>query len=374
MAADRFITRPMSIALDALRFLSALGVLAVHAADFYGLAEAMPFTMRLSHGCVIVFFVLSGLVIADSVTRKAMDLRAYAIARTARILPVAVPAVLFSALVYAGLAALDGPLPTGFVADGLRSVGASLTFMSQSPLLGAPTWANQPYWSLVYEVWYYALFAAGFFLRGWQRAATLALLVLLAGFNIVLLFPLWLAGAWLVRSEWARSLTPGQGVIYLLGCAAMLQVIRLFDTKALFWLRDQVPFSLGMSEWVLSDYALTATVAVALAALRPLAQAGAQWLERWEGPIRYAAGFSFSLYLFHFPLLTLMERLGPALPHGAWWVLVPIALVVLACAGIAGVTERLTPALRRWLDRVVADRAAPRTAEIRIPTAKFPSP
>ena len=63
MDGERFINRSMSIALDALRFLSALGVLAVHAADFYGRAEEMPFTLRLSHGCVIVFFVLSGLEI-----------------------------------------------------------------------------------------------------------------------------------------------------------------------------------------------------------------------------------------------------------------------------------------------------------------------
>ena len=353
MEADRFITRPMSIALDALRFLAALGVLAVHAADFYGLAAQMPFTLRLSHSCVIVFFVLSGLVITDSALRRRTSLRNYALARTARIVPVAVPAVLLSALTYVGMKALDGPLPADFAAKGAHSVSASLTFLSQSPWLGAPSWGNQPYWSLCYEVWYYALFGAGFFLRGWQRVATLAVMVLLAGFNVVLLFPLWLAGAWLNRSVWARSLTTRQGVIYLLGCAAMLQVIRLFDLNALLWLRGQVPFALSMSEWVLSDYALTAAVVVALAALRPLAQAGSHWLVHWEAPIRWAAGFSFSLYLFHFPLLDVMERFGPQLPPGPWWVLAPIAATLVICAGIAQLTERRTPALRRWLERVV---------------------
>ncbi len=362
MDGERFINRPMSIALDALRFLSALGVLAVHAADFYGRAEEMPFTLRLSHGCVIVFFVLSGLVIVDSATKKAMSLRDYTIARAARILPVAVPAVLLSALVHVWLTASEGPLPQGFAAEGLRAVASSLLFLNQSPVFGTPTWGNQPYWSMAYEVWYYALFAAGFFLSGWQRIAALALMVLLAGFNIVLLFPLWLAGAWLVRSPWARSLTVRQGGIYLIGCAAMLQVIRLFDLKALLWLRDQVPFSLSMSEWVLSDYPLTATVVVALAALRPLAMAGSAWLERWEGPIRYAAGFSFSLYLFHFPLLMVMERFGPELPPGAWWMLAPIAVVTLACAAIAQGTERFTPALRRWLDRRLPHRGAGRVS------------
>lgn len=357
MEADRFITRPMSIALDALRFLSALGVLAVHAADFYGLAEQMPFTMRLSRGCVIVFFVLSGLVITDSALRRPTSLRDYAIARTARIVPVAFAAVLLSALAFGGMKALDGPLPADFAAKGAHSVLASLTFLSQSPWLGAPSWGNQPYWSLCYEVWYYALFGAGFFLRGWQRAATLAVMVLLAGFNVVLVFPFWLAGVWLNRSAWARSLTTGQGVVYLIGCAAMLQVIRLFDLKALLWLRGQVPFALGNSEWVLSDYVLTATVVIALAALRPLAQAGSHQLERWEAPIRWAAGFSFSLYLFHFPLLDLLERFGPELPQGPWWVLAPIAATLALCAGIAQLTERRTPALRRWLERVVPNGA-----------------
>lgn len=352
MEADRFITRPMSIALDALRFLSALGVLSVHAADFYGLAEAMPFTMRLSHACVIVFFVLSGLVITDSALRRRTSLRDYAIARTARIVPVALPAVLLSALAFAGMKALDGSLPADFAAKGAHSVIASLTFLSQSPWLGVPSWGNQPYWSLCYEVWYYALFGAGFFLRGWERVLVLAVMVLLAGFNVLLLFPLWLAGAWLNRSAWARSLTAGQGVLYLLGCGAMLQVIRLFDLNALLWLRGQVPFALSMSEWVLSDYALTVTVVVALAALRPLAHLAAGWLERWEAPIRWAAGFSFSLYLFHFPLLDLLERFGPELPPGPWWVLAPIGATLALCAAIAQLTERRTPALRRWLERV----------------------
>jgi peptidoglycan/LPS O-acetylase OafA/YrhL len=358
MDGERFITRPMSIALDALRFLSALGVLAVHAADFYGLIGQMPFTQRLSHGCVIVFFVLSGLVISDSVWSRRSSLRDYAIARTARIAPVALAAVLFSAAAFAFTRSLEGPLPPGFAAEAARSVLTSLTFLSQSPLFGAPSWGNQPYWSLCYEVWYYALFGAGVFLCGWKRVAALALLALLAGFNVLLLFPLWLAGAWLNRSPWARSLTAQQGAVYLLGCAAMLQVIRLFDLRALVALRPEVPFSLGMSEWVVSDYPLALTVVVALAALRPLAHLAASWLERWERPIRWAAGFSFSLYLFHFPLLALMARFGPELPGGGWWVLAPIAAVLAACAAIAQLTERRTPALRRWLEWNLPARSA----------------
>jgi peptidoglycan/LPS O-acetylase OafA/YrhL len=341
--------------------LAALGVLAVHAADFYGLTEQMPFTQRLSHGCVIVFFVLSGLVIADSVTRKAPDLRDYAIARTARILPVAIPAVLLAALTHTLLTLQNGSLPAGFAANGARSVLTSLTFLSQSPLIGAPSWGNQPYWSLCYEVWYYAIFGAGFYLSGWKRGLALGTLALLAGINILLLFPLWLAGAWLIRSSWARSLNVRQGVIYLLACAAMLQLIRLFDLTALFWLRDQVPFKLSMSEWVLSDYPLALTVFVALAALRPLANRAELWLALWEVPIRWAAGFSFSLYLFHFPLLALMENYGPALPPGPWWVLAPVAAVLAACAAIAQLTERHTPKVRRWLDRAVP-RAALQSA------------
>lgn len=349
MEADRFITRPLSIALDALRFLAALAVLVVHAADRFGRIEQMPFTMRLSHGSVIVFFVLSGLVIADSALRRRAGIKDYAIARASRILPVAVPAVLLSALGHVVLTAEAGPLPETFAADGLRSVLSSLFFLSQSPVLGAPTWGNQPYWSLCYEVFYYALFGAAFYLAGWQRLVALGTLALLAGINVLLLFPLWLAGAWLTRSRWARGLGVRQGVIYLVGCAAMVQVIRLFDLKALLWLRGQVPFSLGMSEWLLSDYVLGATVVVGLAALRPLAGAMSDGLSRWEAPIRYAAGFSFSTYLFHYPLLHWLKRFGPELPPGGWWVLVPIGVTLLACATIAHLTERHTPAVRRWL-------------------------
>lgn len=353
MDGDRFIDRPMSITLDALRFLFALGVLTMHTADWYGRSEQMIFSQRLSRGCVIGFFVLSGLVIADSALRRRSSLRDYAIARAARILPVAVPTVLLSAVVYVLVKQLDGPLPDGFAAEGIRAILTSLVFMNESPLVGISAWGNTPYWSLCYEVWYYALFGAGFFLTGAKRIVALCALGLLAGFNVLLLFPLWLAGAWLTRSAWARSLSASQGVIYLVGCMAMLQVIRLFDTRALFALREVVPFSLSMSEWVASDYPLAATMVVGLAALRPLANLAADWLDRWERPIRWLASFSFSLYLVHFPLLALMVRFGPDLPEGPAWIMLPMGIALVISAGFAQVTERHSPQVRRWLDRVV---------------------
>ena len=99
MDDTRFITRPLSIVLDAVRGAAALLVLIQHAYDIGVYTGPYPFTPRLSHNCVIVFFVLSGLVIGSSVAGGRTSLARYAIARFARIWPTAAAAVGFSCLV-----------------------------------------------------------------------------------------------------------------------------------------------------------------------------------------------------------------------------------------------------------------------------------
>jgi peptidoglycan/LPS O-acetylase OafA/YrhL len=113
-----------------------------------------------------------------------------------------------------------------------------------------------------------------------------------------------------------------------------------------------------LSEWIASDYAVGVTFALFLAALRPLAEQHAALLERVAGPVKYAAGFSFSLYLFHAPIGLAARHLGLVVGDSfAGFCLYTLAMVAL-CAGIAALTERRTPALRRWLERLFARRTA----------------
>ena len=362
--SEPFITRPLSIALDAVRFASAFLVLAGHTGGGSPVYNGpWSFSERLSHYSVIVFFVLSGLVISASVADRQTSLKAYAISRITRILPVAAVAVGFSMLIYSMKLAEAGQIPADFAAHLAKSALLSLSFLSLSGFGGDLSW-DVPYWSLCYEAWFYALFGAAFFLRGILRWAVLAGMLLLVGVPILLLLPVWLAGVWLNRAAWPRSVTLGRAPLLLLGCAVAMQLVTIWDMNVLFAVRDIVPFSLGMSEWLVSDYFTAIIVVVAIAALRPLAMQYSAWLERFAVPISYAAGFTFTLYLFHEPVLGLLHLAGFATSGNPAWLVLAIAMNLAICAGIAELVERRTPALRRAVTRLLATRPEGKAATI----------
>lgn len=348
MQGKPFLDRPMSIALDAVRFISALIVLLRHASleQFY--QGYTPFTDRMSHNSVVVFFVLSGLVIAASVADRRTSLAKFAISRAARIMVVAVPAVILACLTFVLGRAMQAPLAASDWSLVTTAGVSALTFTSQSPI-GTGMVGNPAYWSLCYEVWYYALFGAAVFMSGRARWIALAVMAALAGWQVLLLFPLWLAGCWLYRAEWPAKLTQQRGWLILLACYVVMLWVATWDMQVLFGLRDLLPFDLGMSEWIVSDIVVTAVTVAALGAIWPIAQAHAALLERAARPLSFAAGFSFSLYLFHYPLLFLLDYAGISAGTSAIGYGLIVLLILALCAGIAQLTERQTPHVRRWL-------------------------
>lgn len=359
---DPFISRPFSIVLDAVRFVCAFVVLICHtAAGSIAYNGAWPISERASHYSVIIFFVLSGLVISASVAERQTSLKAYAISRATRIWPVAAVAVGFSMLMHTWYLSQSGPLPAGYGAGLAHSAAVSLGFLSLSGFGGDLAW-NGTYWSLCYEVWYYALFGAAVFLTGMRRWAVLAAMMLLAGWQILLLLPVWLAGVWLNHAAWPRTVRADRAPLLLLGCAVAMQLVTVWDMPVLFAVRELVPLSLGLSEWLVSDYATAAIVVVALAALRPLAHRHSASLERIARPVTYAAGFSFTLYLFHAPVLTLLYAAGLETGDTPLHLALAIVLTLAICAGIAELIERRTPALRRLVTHLVERRRKPQAA------------
>lgn len=207
---------------------------------------------------------------------------------------------------------------------------------------------------MCYEVWYYALFGAAVFLRGALRWLVLAAMAWLAGWQILLLLPVWLAGVWLHRAEWPRTVVAERAPVLLAGCLAAVMLVTTWD----------MPVPLGLSEWVVSDYVMAVIVVVALAALRPLAAANAHLLEHIAKPSSYAAGFSFTLYLFHPPVLTLLYAAGMGTGDSVLHLVSAILLTVAICAGIAELVERRTPALRRAVTRLLEPRRTRQVASV----------
>jgi peptidoglycan/LPS O-acetylase OafA/YrhL len=372
MRDTRFITPPLSIALDLVRALAALAVLIGHAKQLGHYSGPYPFGLAFQHNAVVVFFVLSGLVIAASVDRakaagREQTLASYTLARAARILPVALPALAISLAVMLIDVAID---PTPIFGEDAHGVPArewlfALTFLSESYQTAfAP---NPPYWSLCYEVWFYALFAAATFMDGWKRLAWLAALALVAGPNVLLLLPVWLVGVALARLPAARRVPTALAIAFVAIAAASLFVMPQFSRPVYRAIHHVVPWRMGFSLFAITDLGLALAMALGFAGLRTLTQngnvwLGRAWLERAEKPIRYAANMSFSLYLLHWPLLKLLRVLR-APDDGALGFVLVLAVILAASAAFATLTEHHRDRVRALLERAFgAGREAPAAA------------
>lgn len=353
VAEVSFITRPVSVWLDLVRALAALAVVVGHAAQLNVYTGAFPFSIALQKNAVVVFFVLSGMVIAASVDRDRRTLGHFAIARLSRIVPVAWGAIAVSLAVAALGAALPGsPL---FAEDrhwaSPEPILLAATFLSES--YTTQFRPNAPYWSLCYEVWFYALFAAATYLRGRTRAIWLVLLGLAAGPNILLLMPAWLIGMLLVRAPAARRIGVAPALVLLCGAIAALFIVPRFAMQGFAVLGQVVPWELGYSLYAITDMLLALAVAGGLAGLRTLCGRGLTIPLRAEPAIRWAANMSFSLYLLHWPLLKLVHMAGMTAGNSPLAFAAIIAAVIAASAGFAAVTEHKRYAVRDWMERTL---------------------
>lgn len=343
-----FITRPMSIALDAVRALAAFAVLFGHTMQITVYNGYFPYWFVLQHNAVLIFFVLSGLVIATTAGKAGSSLTSYAIARAARILPVALPAILFSVGVewYVTSGQLHDLTPWQV----LRNALFSGLFLSESFGTGLP--GNPPFWSLCYEVWFYLLFGAAFYLRGRGRLICFALLAALAGPNVLLLLPAWLAGVWVARTGmWRRMSRPMACLLAFLGLVGIPLAVP-FAQKLAAALTAIVPWNLHYSEFAVTDWFVAAAVAIYFVTLRRLIGAESQLLLALQRPIRYFAGMSFTLYLLHWPVITLLYHLGVKPMAGELGVAAYLAMIVAICALIAHFTEHQRDTVRGWLEKL----------------------
>jgi len=361
-------TRPLSLLLDLIRFGAALLVFFHHAA-IGKFGSGLPYRMTMTGDePVILFFVLSGFVIAYSAETKDRTPGAYALNRLARLYSVVLPA-----LILTGLLQIVGPLlsPTLYadhwtdpatLANLGRPLGLQLTatglFLNEIWWWNVWPSVNSPFWSLGYEAVYYLIYGLALW-GGRFRWTWVGLAAAAAGPKILLLLPLWLLGVATYRTIQAETLTRGQG--YLVASAAVLGYA-LFLALGLKTALDRLVLGFGPdtqlmlsnSDEFLSNYVTGLLFSVLLIGLAAVAQDFATPLYRLQKPIRSAAGLTFALYLFHYPLVyalralvlaTGLERLSPLIVTGG-----TLAIVTL----LAPVTEAQKGALRRLMARLVA--------------------
>jgi peptidoglycan/LPS O-acetylase OafA/YrhL len=304
----------VSLFLDAMRFAAAF-VVFLHHFTATSLETVLPH-IPWGNEAVLLFFVMSGFVIAFVVDTKERDFRQYSLARLGRLYSVVVPALLLTVVLdgigRAAAPALYGSAPNDHI--WLR-VLINLVFLQQSWNLTVIPLSNGPFWSLAFELWYYVIFGAWMLLAGRPRAVVVTLACLLAGPRILAMFPVWLTGvaAYRIHRSWSPSRTGGT-IAFVLAAAGLVAIVLLGNPLAGVEpkFRELFPDSrvhVGPMQLFLGDTAnlaahllfgsLFAVLILTVSAVwRGNAPRG-----RVAGAIRYLAGSTFSVYLFHVPLL-----------------------------------------------------------------------
>jgi peptidoglycan/LPS O-acetylase OafA/YrhL len=317
---------------------------------------------------VIVFFVLSGYVIAYVTDTKERAWRAYAAARLSRIYSVAVPAVFLTVLLDA-IGRTLYPEIYGYPFDHFAiRILSSLLFTNEVWFVSITSFSNVPYWSVCYEFWYYVMFGIAVFVSRRTAIVLLALLALALGPKIVLLAPVWLLGTLLYKWERLRSLSDAASWALVIG--SVLAIVGFYsfgvgtriDGYVKAWLGVERFRSLTWSWHFLSDYVLSSLFFVHLAGMRNVAARVGALPQAVEKPIRFLASYTFTLYLLHQPLFLFWGSVIQGDPSNRWfWGQTTIA-VALSVLAVGYFTEHkrhhLTAWIRERLQRVGLQRAA----------------
>lgn len=334
----------LSAYLDLLRLTAAAAVALYHIKMLELGPEAVRrFLPGFGHEFVVVFFVLSGYVIAWSVARKLVGVRDYALDRIARIYSVVIPALLISTVVSLAY-------KMGTPMDALNGLLVNLLFIGQSWSIAAFPPSNPAFWSLCYEVMYYALFGCFIFLRGRQRLIACTVVVLLAGPKVILLLPCWLAGVAAYHCKDGL----GKAAPYV-AVSAIVVLGLLSYLKFGKWVEAWIgPVDFGPSSHFAKDYVTAILIALHLYAVRQIAITMPSWLSTFAVK---GAALTFTLYLIHYPII-LVTRQAFAVPTSLAAFVVCVLLIIAATALVGTFTESQRHVLREALIPLLPKKTA----------------
>ncbi len=367
--------------LDLVRGLSAVAVLVYHVRtcfffDYVDIIPTIPAKLfyvmtAFGHDAVMVFFVLSGYFISASVRRDCALGRwswtRYFTNRCVRLCVVLVPGLLLCAfwdqlglhffgdrVIYTGA---ERPWLHDFfnVAEraGPGTFLRNLLFLQQTSSSILPFGSNAPLWSLSFEFWYYMLFPLAWLALIAGR--TFPRRILYAGIAVGIalyvvsdtmleFFPIWLMGT-------AVSILPEIPGLRRRGLWLATAISLCLFLCTLVGIHLQSVRTLFGNNFVVIDYVTGATFALlAYVLLHHRAPSRGGYYSRVS---RTLAGFSYTLYVTHIPLLVFLRAILvpdtpwlPTLPYFGAAVLLTVTCLLYAYL-VGRNTEGKTDVVRR---------------------------
>ncbi len=304
-----------------------------------------------AHFFVMIFFVLSGYLITMSASKPKLTFKSFITFRLGRLYSVLIPALVFSFTVefffklfnYSIISKIDNisfPL-LRFILN-LFFLGQIGSFCSTPPFNGA-------FWSVQYEFIYYVVLGVVLLIRKPYKYFILFLILSLSWLKILLLLPVWLAGACLYYF---------QNKFILNKYISLL----LFTTTSFFliyclFINDSFPFQKSTNENVLfgyvlffswnflADYLFALIVFFNLYSFFQLSDSLIHGFDKSRmflflyKKIKIIGNCSYTLYLFHTPLLFLFATIFPYNRFNNYHILALILLVLITVFFIARLTE-----------------------------------
>jgi len=335
----------LSTFLDLLRILAALAVFLGHT-NFHWFWNPSSIGPQNGQDYVIVFFVLSGFVIAWSTDKKVdLTINQYLFERITRLWSVVLPALIIGCAIDYWGRMIHPPTYQNIVSpDHLwaRYV-ISVSFFHESWFLSIRPGSNAPLWSLSYEFFYYLIFGFVQLIPTLGRkilAVTIA--SLLAGPKVLLLFPCWLIGAITFKLCKNYKLNSLASLLFFLPSAWFL--IDRMSTRWHHWSPWEIP-GLGLpplfySAKPLDDYLTAFACGLLILGINHWLPLQARSGNHFKTTIRHLAGCSFTLYAIHFPLMAFLAALHSSGKLPIKHLPISIFLILLLCYCLSFIFER----------------------------------
>lgn len=303
-----------------------------------------------AHLFVIIFFVLSGFLISMSANKPGMTFQSFITARLGRLYSVLLPALLFSFLV-AFILIQFSFIPEVQIQsynDLLPRFLLNITFLSQSWMLCSTPPLNNPFWSVNYEFMYYLMIGAFLFKKTVVKWVFVFFVILISGPKVLLLAPAWFIGNLLFKLQLKKLMPFNLSLIVFI--MSFVLIIMFIHNPLLLPLTKDIGDNMvlgipALFSWnYQADFIFSILVALNIYSFfgissRLLETFSVTFTDKVLSNVRTIGNCSYTLYLFHLPLLFLFVSILPFERANDMHVIGLIILVLVSVYFIARVTE-----------------------------------
>jgi len=337
MNQPRIISGSSSIVLDSLRIGAALTVFVFHAYLIWGVSN-MGILENFAHTAVVVFFVLSGFVIAYTTKINNRGTIQYFQARFSRLYSIVLPALLISGICEVLVKLNNHEIYSFYIrGNSLPRYLISGLFINEIWFFSSAPPIDSPLWSLSYEFWYYIIFGLWFFRKAGISKKSFVLpglALIIAGPKILLLMPVWLIGYIAYHFPLANLSKSSRWILVSTTLITVPIIVIFFPV---------LPNKAGtpplyFAAQFLTDWLIGLLIGMALWLLPQGNKEQKQ--VKWINGLRVAADLTFPLYVLHYPLLILWAAIYSRKIQSAKDLWLPILVVLVIVAIIGYILEK----------------------------------